>query len=205
MPGIGGNPHERFSFAPAFSEWFFKSWVVPACQIQGALQESGAFTENSRRLWLFEISCWKFPANFDTAAKFYTDFRQHEMLSCWGLSIFWQGKWRERSWISPLIGNGRNTVSRVLFRRRELTEPHWVLGQLGEFCNKTRWVRFFTQIIGWEELIELSPWNSARAKKLAEFGVWNRTLRNRIRPFPRVAFSCSPGDGRSFLNSGHPA
>ena len=31
------------------------------------------------------------------------------------------------------IGNGRNTVSRVLFRRRELTEPQWVLGQ-------TRWV-----------------------------------------------------------------
>ena len=24
----------------------------------------------------------------------------------------------------PRIGNGRNTVSRVLFRRRELTEPH---------------------------------------------------------------------------------
>ena len=25
------------------------------------------------------------------------------------------------------VGNGRNTASRVLFRKRELTEPHWVL------------------------------------------------------------------------------
>ena len=31
------------------------------------------------------------------------------------------------------IGNGRNTVSRVLFRRRELTE-FW--GKLGEFWGK---------------------------------------------------------------------
>ena len=29
---------------------------------------------------------------------------------------------------SSMLGNGRNTVSRVLFRRRELTEPHWVFG-----------------------------------------------------------------------------
>ena len=36
---------------------------------------------------------------------------------------------RCRIWISAQLGNGRNTVSRVLFRRRELTEPHWVLGQ----------------------------------------------------------------------------
>ena len=73
------------------------------------------------------------------------------------------------------LGNGRNTVSRVLFRRREITEPHWVLGQ-------TRWVRFGTQIIGWEELTEFSPRNSVSPKKLTEFGVWNRTPRNRIRP-----------------------
>ena len=31
------------------------------------------------------------------------------------------------------IGNGRNTVSRVLFRRRELTE---FCGKLGDFCEK---------------------------------------------------------------------
>ena len=33
------------------------------------------------------------------------------------------------------LGNGRNTVSRVLFRRRELTEPEF-WGKLGEFCTK---------------------------------------------------------------------
>ena len=33
----------------------------------------------------------------------------------------------------PSIGIGRNTVSRVLFRRRELTE---FCGKLGEFCQK---------------------------------------------------------------------
>ena len=31
------------------------------------------------------------------------------------------------------LGNGRNTVSRVLFRTRELTE---FCGKLGEFCEK---------------------------------------------------------------------
>ena len=74
------------------------------------------------------------------------------------------------------VGNGRNTVSRVLFRRRELTEPHWVSGQTRWVQWKTWWVRFGTQIIGLEELSSVSP------KKLTEFGVWNRALRNRIRP-----------------------
>ena len=33
------------------------------------------FSENSRRLWLSDIPCWKsFPANFDAAGKFFTDF-----------------------------------------------------------------------------------------------------------------------------------
>ena len=81
-----------------------------------------------------------------------------------------------------LLGNGRNTVSRVLFRRRELTEPHWVLGQTRWVLRKTHWVRVCTQIIDWEELTEFAPRNSVRAKKLTEFGVWNRALRNRIWP-----------------------
>ena len=37
-------------------------------------------------------------------------------------------------------------------------------------------------IIGSEELTEFSGRNSVSRKKLTEFGVWNRTLRNRIRP-----------------------
>ena len=77
-----------------------------------------------------------------------------------------------------ILGNGRNTVSRVLFRRRELTEPHWVLGQTRWVLRKTRWVRFFTQIIGWEELTEFAPRNSVSPEKLTKFGVWNRTLWN---------------------------
>ena len=66
------------------------------------------------------------------------------------------------------MGNGRNTVLRVLFRRRELTEPQWVLRQTRWVLRKTRWVCFGTQIIGWEELTEFSPRNSVRAKKLTE-------------------------------------
>ena len=88
------------------------------------------------------------------------------------------------------LGNGRNTVSRVLFRRRELTEPHWVLGQTRWVLRKTRWVRFGTQIVGWVELTELAPRNSVSPEKLTDFGVWNRAPRNRIRlghPLPRVA------------------
>ena len=41
--------------------------------------------------------------------------------------------WENLSGKSGLLGNGRNTVSRVLFRRRELTEFY---GKLGEFCEK---------------------------------------------------------------------
>ena len=84
---------------------------------------------------------------------------------------------------NPNLRNGQNTVSRVLFRRRELTEPHWVLRQTRWVLQKnsvsslwhtnsrprgTHWVR--------------SPEHSEPKKKLTEFGVWNRTLRNRIRP-----------------------
>ena len=29
IPGIDGKPHEQFSFAPAFSELFFKNWGGP--------------------------------------------------------------------------------------------------------------------------------------------------------------------------------
>ena len=39
-------------------------------------------------------------------------------------------------WLFPVsLGNGRSTVSRVLFRRRELTEFS-KLGKLGEFCEE---------------------------------------------------------------------
>ena len=55
-----------------------------------------------------------------------------------------------------VVGDKRNAVSRVVFRRRELTEPHWVLGQTRWVLRKTRWVCFVISKIGWEELTELS-------------------------------------------------
>ena len=82
----------------------------------------------------------------------------------------------------PQLGNGRNTVSSALFRRRELTEPHWVLRQTRWVLLQTRWVRVYTQIIGWEELTGVAPRNSVSPEKLTELSVWNRTHRNRIRP-----------------------
>ena len=41
IPGIAANPPERFSFAPAFSERFFKNWGGPrapekSCQLRSA-------------------------------------------------------------------------------------------------------------------------------------------------------------------------
>ena len=59
---------------------------------------------------------------------------------------------------------------------------HWVLRQTQWLLRETRWVRVYTQIIGWKELTEFAPRNSVSPEKLTEFGVWNRTLRNRIRP-----------------------
>ena len=85
-----------------------------------------------------------------------------------------------------IVGNGRNTVSRVLFRRRELTEPHWVMGQTRWVLRRTRWVRVYTQIIGWKELTDFAPRNSVSPEKLTEFGVWNRTPWNRIRPVSEI-------------------
>ena len=40
-----------------------------------ASQKLSRDSENSRRLWLSEIRCWKsFPANFDAAGKLFPDF-----------------------------------------------------------------------------------------------------------------------------------
>ena len=85
-------------------------------------------------------------------------------------------------------GNRPSTVSRVLFGKRE---TRCVL-------QRTRWVHFGAQIIGWEELTEFPARNSVKATKLTELRIWNRTLRNRSRPvsefyFPGLfAFNCSP-------------
>ena len=91
-----------------------------------------------------------------------------------------------------ILGHWRNTILRVLSRRRELTEPHCFFGQTRWVLRKTRWVRFITQIIGWGELTELSPRDSVRAKKH-----WVRCLkptsRNRIRPVSEIQSISSTG------------
>ena len=49
----------------------------------------------------------------------------------WGMQ--WGVPWTSSTSVASLLGNGRNTVSRVLFRERELTE---FCGKLGEFRVK---------------------------------------------------------------------
>ena len=82
------------------------------------------------------------------------------------------------------LGRGENRKRAEICLESTVSEKrtHWVLGQTRWVLRKTRWVRSGTQIIGWEELTEFAPRNLVRAKNLTEFGVWNRTLRNRIRP-----------------------
>ena len=50
--------------------------------------------------------------------------------------------------------------------------------KLSEFSEKLGEFAFAHTYVGWEELTECS----ARAKKLTELGVWNRLLRNCMRP-----------------------
>ena len=101
------------------------------------------------------------------------------------------GLWRIACWHSGMLcGVKRSTQANIYRERAEYCSEstvseertHWVRRQTRWVLRKTRWVRFGTQIIGWKELTEFSPRNSVRPKKLTEFGVWNRTLRNRIRP-----------------------
>ena len=116
------------------------------------------------------------------------------------LGLFWGGSARfifvgtGISLLNTLLGHGWNTVSTILLRKRELTE---FCGKLTELCGKlgSEWVHFGTQIKGRKELTELFPWNSVRAKKLTEFGIRSRTLRNRIRPVSET----KPGIARCFV------
>ena len=80
------------------------------------------------------------------------------------------------------LGNGRTTVSRVLFRKRDLTE---FCSKLGEFCEKLSEFAFGTQIIGREELTEFSPQSSVRAKKNSLSSVFQTVL-------PETVFGPSP-------------
>ena len=92
--------------------------------------------------------------------------------------------WHVFSWSST-----RNRAE-YCFESTVLEErTHWVLRQTRWVLPETGWVHICTQIIGWKGLTEFAPRNSVSPKKLTEFGVWNRTPRNRIRPVsdPHVA------------------
>ena len=82
----------------------------------------------------------------------------------------------------PCIGNGRNIVSRVLFRKRELSYS------LSSAANSVSSAKNSVSSL-WHTNKRLrgthwalSPELSEGAKKLTEFGVWNRALRNFIWP-----------------------
>ena len=69
-----------------------------------------------------------------------------------------------RPWSQTMVSEGARPWGRG--RSGDCVQTRWVL-------PKTRWVRFGTQIIGREELTELSSQNSVRTQKLTELGVWN--------------------------------
>ena len=62
------------------------------------MQIASDYSENSRRLWLSKIPCWKsFRANFDAAGKFLTDFpaaRNAIPAKVWALSGKENGCWK---------------------------------------------------------------------------------------------------------------
>ena len=49
------------------------------------------------------------------------------------LFVIFSFQWLASALATPFLGNGWNTVSRVLIPKRELTE---FCGKLGEFCEK---------------------------------------------------------------------
>ena len=97
------------------------------------------------------------------------------------------------------LGNGRNTISRVLFGRRELTE---FCGKLGEFCEK----------LGEFALVRSAPkFRGQKSTQTFFVQSFSTTLRvmdvrteNRGRPHQKVHFPAAPVVGRNFLTPGHP-
>ena len=109
---------------------------------------------SSETIWLCKLSQWFNQSHYTT------EINSREFMLCSGQPYCD----RIKGITATLLGNGRNTVSRVLFRRRELTE-FW--GKLGEFWGKLGEFGLHTNK-GWEELTD---WNSVSPKKLTEFGV----------------------------------
>ena len=60
-------------------------------------------------------------------------FKQEYAFRAWGNVFVSFFRSSENDYFVDLLANRRNTVSRALFRRKELTE---FCGKLGEFCEK---------------------------------------------------------------------
>ena len=73
--------------------------------------------------WTLPLPCFFVPKKCQTGSR--EGWNRIEIRSCF--------KWH---W----VGNGRNTVSRVLFWQKERT--HWILRQTRGVLRQTRWVRF---------------------------------------------------------------
>ena len=67
-------------------------------ELQVVRLQGGQSSENSRRLWLSEIPCWKnCPANFDAAGKLFTNFpaaRNAIPAKVWAFSGKENGYWK---------------------------------------------------------------------------------------------------------------
>ena len=87
-------------------------------------------SESSRRLWLSEIPCWKcFPANFDAAGKFLTNFlaaRNAIPAKVWAFSGKENGCWK----IGRACGNAAG------FSPPRPPQPSWVLLKKGKRRKK---------------------------------------------------------------------
>ena len=78
------RPHRRglnpLIFRGKSGGQFFSSGLIQDWRLFRA--DRGLLSENSRRLWLSEIRCWKSsPAYVDAAAKFFTDFPAGKLAS----------------------------------------------------------------------------------------------------------------------------
>ena len=103
------------------------------------------------------------------------------------LSSAGAGVWRK----APMAFPDSSSVLDKFQSARELTSLTEFWGKLGEFCEKLDELALHTNNRPRGTHWVLSP-ELGEGKKLTEFGVWNRTLRNRIRP---VSGFCRPARG----------
>ena len=88
---------------------------------ENACKTQQTCSENSRRLWLSEIPCWKsFPATFDAAGKFFTDFPAAIPAKVWAFSGKENGCWKIPAPVGTLLDF-------LLRDRHSLLEFFWLV------------------------------------------------------------------------------